>query len=460
MNKKQHKKSSPKALIAVMLTFMIAVISGRSNAAPNELEAVLEHKVNTEQLSIGVSVATIENGNINFINLGFADKLKTKPVNQNTLFEIGSATKLFTSTALATMVDEGKVQLAEPVQKYLPKNLTLPSKNDSVITFESLANHSSGLPRLPTNMPFGDPLNPYADYTTELLYEFLNNYTLPRAVGDKPEYSNLGTGLLGHTLATIDNMSFEQMLTKRVLTPLNMHNTYINVPQSQLSNRSQGHNGSLDATPFWQLDTLAGAGALVSNTADMANFLQAHMARNKLSSAIKLMQQPTADFGNPNTQVALGWIMPKTANGQLYMHNGQTGGFVSFIGFNPTLKKGIVILSNASILLDDIGYAYLTNSLSNIALTTPLSVTSNQLQKLVGEYQLAPGFVLNITHEDNGLFVQATNQPKLPLTANSITEFVNLSVQAMVKFEVDENGVATSLALHQGGQVLPGKKIK
>ena len=461
-NSKQqsNKKASSSTIIVVLITLIIAIASGSSSAANAELEKVLKHKVETEKLSVGIAVAIIENGQVSFINVGVANKETAQEIDQNTLFEIGSVSKVMTSTALATFVDEGTLKLSDPVQNYLPKSVKLPMKNDKAITFESLASHRSGLPRLPSNMQFSNPLNPYVDYTTEMMYEFLNQYTLPREVGESPEYSNLAVGLLGHTLAKIDDMNYEQMLMQRVLKPLKMKYTFVDVPKSALTRRSKGHNGNLETIDYWQLPAMAGAGAVVSDATDMALYLKANMQQNELASAIKLTHQPTAEFGNSLTKVGLGWIIQGTADGDVYMHNGQTGGFASFIGFNPTSHKGIVILSNTSILMDEVGYSYLTNSLASLKLTTPVKVAEVELAKLIGRYELVPGFILSITHDEDKLFVQGTGQPRLPLTANSINEFVNNAVKARIQFELDANGIATSLTMYQGGQTLPGKKLK
>ena len=461
-NSKQqsNKKASSSTIIVVLITLIIAIASGSSSAANAELEKVLKHKVETEKLSVGIAVAIIENGQVSFINVGVANKETAQEIDQSTLFEIGSVSKVMTSTALATFVDEGTLKLSEPVQNYLPKSVKLPMKNDKAITFESLASHRSGLPRLPSNMQFSNPLNPYVDYTTEMMYEFLNQYTLPREVGESPEYSNLAVGLLGHTLAKIDDMNYEQMLMQRVLKPLKMKDTFVDVPKSALTRRSKGHNGNLETTDYWQLPAMAGAGAIVSDATDMALYVKANMQQNELAAAIKLAHQPTAEFGNSLTKVGLGWIIQGTADGDVYMHNGQTGGFASFIGFNPTSHKGIVILSNTSILMDEVGYSYLTDSLASLKLTTPVKVAEVELAKLIGRYELVPGFILSITHDGDKLFVQGTGQPRLPLTANSINEFVNNAVKARIQFELDANGIATSLTMYQGGQTLPGKKLK
>lgn len=459
-HKLNHKKLRSTLSLSFLFSLTVGCLSVHANTDDKRtLEDVLIHKVENEKVSVGIAVAVIENDQVRYINVGVADKNIEQKINQNTLFEIGSISKVMTSTALATFVEDKQLSLSEPIQKYLPKSVRIPERESKPITFESLANHTSGLPRLPTNMPFGDPLNPYNDYTTEMMFQFLSEYTLPRVVGAQAEYSNLGAGLLGYTLAKVDETTFERMLKARVLQPLKMNSTYITVPDSKNSTRSLGHNGNLDPTPYWQLPALAGAGAVVSNSSDMARFLKANMEKSGLPESISLSQKPTTNMGNPNTRVGLGWIIQKTAKGDVYLHDGQTGGFASFIGFNATLNKGIVILSNTSVSLNDVGFSYLTDALSSLKLFTPVNVSAKQLTGLLGEYEVMSGFVLSVTKEDNQLFVQGTGQPKLPLKAISNNEFINDAVKAKIVFKLDESGSASSLTLYQGGQSLPGRKL-
>ena len=115
----------------------------------------------------------------------------------DTVFEIGSITKVFTSLILADMVERGEVKLDDPVSKFLPASVTVPSRNGRQITLLDISMQISGLPRMPNNMKPADPENPYADYDPAKLYEFLSGYTLQRDIGEKYEYSNLAVGLLG-----------------------------------------------------------------------------------------------------------------------------------------------------------------------------------------------------------------------------------------------------------------------
>lgn len=249
------------------------------------------------------------------------------------------------------------------------------------------------------------------------------------------------------------------MVTDRVLIPLNMMNTFVKIPDSKIGLMSNGHNDQLSVTQHWQLPTLAGAGALNSSATDMASYLQANMSKEQLSDEFTLSHTSTGLFGNPDTKIGLGWIILKGKDNPYYMHNGGTGGFRSFIAFDQKQQKGIVILTNSIFELDEIGHAYINNQLDKVPLTTPINVATEALDKLNGKFQLVPNFVLTITNDGSQLYVQATGQQKLALTAISKTEYVNQAVKAKIVFEVNEAGKATSLTMYQGGQTLPGVKL-
>src|ERR1700752_1980904 len=158
------------------------------------------------------------------------------------VFEIGSITKVFTTSLLQDMVDRGEVRLGDAVSQYLPKSVKVPRRGDHEITLFDLATQSSGLPRMPSNFTPRDSMNPYADYSVQQMYTFLSGYQLPRDPGAEYEYSNLGMGLLGHALSLKGRASYEELLRRRILTPLGLRETAITLTPAMRTKLAPGHD--------------------------------------------------------------------------------------------------------------------------------------------------------------------------------------------------------------------------
>lgn len=139
--------------------------------------------------------------------------------------------------------------------------MKVPTRNGRQITLLDLATHTSGLPRLPDNFSPKNADNPYADYTVEQMYAFLSGYTLPRDIGATYEYSNLGSGLMGHLLARNDGTNYEALVLERICRPLGMTNTQVVLTPGLKARLATGHNAAGERVSNWDLPTLAGAGA-------------------------------------------------------------------------------------------------------------------------------------------------------------------------------------------------------
>ncbi|NUN99225.1 MAG: serine hydrolase [Saprospiraceae bacterium] len=314
--------------------------------------------------------ARIEYGHSPSIVVGIIDKYgpqyylfgtKTEggePVNEHSIYEIGSITKTFTGILLAS----AKMNPNAPARKYLPAGVTLPSRNGKQITLGHLSDHTSALPRLPANLMPANPSNPYADYTVEQLYAFLKSCTLTRDIGSAYEYSNLAQGLLGHILALKAGKSFEALVVEKIALPLGMTSTKITFDDRMRQNLAIGHSDGEPAAN-WDIPTLAGAGAIRSSLHDMLLYVAANMGlkKSKLKRAMQMSHQPRHDKVGGGTRVGLGWHISKGAEGDVIWHNGGTGGYRTFAGFVKETGKGVVVLTNSTKGADDIGF-HLLNS--------------------------------------------------------------------------------------------------
>jgi len=353
------------------------------------------------------------------------------------------------------MVADGSVRLDDPVAKYLPATVRVPARNGRQITLVDLATQSSGLPRLPSNMAPRDSTNPYADYSVDQMYAFLSTYELPRDPGETYEYSNLGVGLLGHALALKAGVSYEELVRRRVLAPLGMRETAITLTPALQARLAPGHDEEGHVVPNWDLPTLAGAGALRSTAQDMLKYLAANL---DTAAPFRLAQVSRHAAGTATMTIGLAWhILARPGGASIVWHNGGTGGYRSFAGFDEVRRVGVVVLTNANIGADDIGFHLLDEAMPLQAppkVRTAVAVDAQTLDRYVGEYELAPTFHIVVTREAAGLFIQATAQPKFPIFAESETEFFLKVVDAQITFSRD------GLILHQNGQNLPGRKIR
>jgi serine-type D-Ala-D-Ala carboxypeptidase/endopeptidase len=324
---------------------------------PVRIEAVLEEHARKH---VGVAVGVRTNGETQTFGRGrIADDRPNAPAG-DTIFEIGSITKVFTATLLADMALEGLVSLDDPVQRYLPSGIELPVSGQPM-TLADLATHSSGLSGLPKGMlrlALKERHNPYANFGVDDLHAGVTNARLRRAPGKRVKYSNFGFGLLGHVLALRAGQTYEELVAERILRPLGMSDTAITVPSDKRDRFAQGHNRRGRAVSNWDIPTLAGAGALRSTVEDLLKFLALHLdgGESRLARAARTTHEPRAR--KRILTVGLGWFIVPVERGKPFKaiwHDGGTGGFRSVAGFVKETSTAVVVLSNSSRPVDGIG---------------------------------------------------------------------------------------------------------
>jgi CubicO group peptidase (beta-lactamase class C family) len=391
------------------------------------------------------------------------------PLDGNSVFEIGSISKVFTATVLAELVKDGRVRLEDPIDKYLPASVHVPERNGLKITLGSLSEQNSGLPRMPNNFRPKDPKNPYADYGVPQLYDFVSHYSLTRDPGAQFEYSNLGVGLLGHVLTLVTGQSYEDLERERVWKPLGMTNTAVALTPWMKAHLALGHDERGSVTPNWDLDALAGAGAIRSTTVDMLKFASAnvHPERGAIEKAMAFAQTERAPAGGPQQTIGLNWLSNHAFGDTIVWHNGGTGGYRTFIGLAPSRRMAVVVMTNsAGEGADDVGMHLLNPAIPLAPKPTPpkqrtaITVSRDVLQRYVGTYQLTPQFVLDVTLGESGLQVHPTGQNVSDLFAESETEFFFKVVDAQISFVRDVQGAVTGLVLHQNGNDLAARRIR
>lgn len=431
----------------------------------SEIQDILIDRVDTRREAVGIVVGVIDPLGRRVIAHGSFGKGDPRPLAGNTLFEVGSVTKVFTALLLTGMAERAELAVDDPAAQYLPAGVTLPQRGGRQITLIDLATHTSGLPRLPPNFSPKDGSNPYADFTVADLYGALSSYELTRDIGTQFEYSNLGFGLLGHVLERCAGRRFAELLRDRIFTPLGMADTAISLTDDQQARLAVGHNATLDPVSNWDVPALAGAGALRSTANDLLTFLSAVLGyiRTPLESAIAALLSVRRATGTPRLQTALGWQILGERH-EIVWKNGGTGGYAALVGFDPRTHLGVVVLSNtfavsgALVGVDDIGLHLLKPT---VPLNRPsrqrtnISPDPEQIDTYVGQYRLLPTFVISVLREGTRLFAQATGQPRFEIFPESECEFFAAIGDIQIRFDTDERGRATLLQLRQGGEPFP-----
>ncbi len=281
------------------------------------------------------------------------------PVKEDSIFEIGSISKTFTGLILAQMAAQHKVRLDEPVRDLLPPG-TVAKPEGAEITLLDLVTQHSGLPRMPDNFHPADLQNPYADYRPANLYEFIAKHGVSKPANTSFNYSNLGVGLLGQALTNRAATTYPELLRAEIAGPLKLNDTVVKLSPEQEKRFAPGHGEQHQDARAWDLDALAGAGAIRSTAGDMLTYLEAQLHPDRfkhaqqsadspsatLVSALQMSQELRADAG-PDLKIGFAWLFDtKTGN---YWHNGGTGGYSSYAFFNPKEDFAAVVLYNTTL---------------------------------------------------------------------------------------------------------------
>ena len=367
---------------------------------PNEVKALLVQIVDVEERVPGIVVGMIaadpqERWVVGYGRLSETDE---RIPDGDTVYEIGSITKVFTGILLAQAVVNGEVKLDDPISMYLPEGVTAPEYEGKSITLLDLATHTSGLPG-----------NLYHIITFEQMYAFLSGYRLTREPGSSYEYANYGMGLLGNLLVQrVGQADYEALLLKRICRPLGMDSTRVQLTAEMQSRQAPPHTASLAQTHLWDNTVQAGAGMIRSTANDLLTFLAANMGQTEteLQPALQLAntpQRPSVGKGKIGWSwqgsIGLGWQV--AANTGLHGHSGATNGSNSFLGWDPERKFGIVVLTNAAVDMDYVARLLLSRMPFPLVQYVP-----EDLASYAGRYQLPDGSIVTIHVDGTRIFIQ------------------------------------------------------
>lgn len=328
---------------------MQSSITSNRNSSPSLTEseiAKINTAINKFPINTEFSIAKVSEGQTYFYGVVKKDDGLNVVNNERAVFEIGSISKVLTSTMLAQVNIDDKLKLDDDISKYINCSIY----KNAQITFTQLATHSSGLPRLPPGLLwsalFKDRKNPYRYFGDAELIDYVQKKLIQKKIG-KFRYSSLGAGLLGHTLCDILGTNYESALQQLVCRPLGLKSTTTD-RNLLLESLVKGRDRKGKETPYWDLNALVGAGGIYSNVTDLTKFALANF--DEKNEALKLQHKPTLTV-DKEVSVGLGWLIinsKNTGGANWFYHNGGTGGFCSEYFMDLKSKTAIILLTNVS----------------------------------------------------------------------------------------------------------------
>ena len=313
--------------------------SGKAVVDPKQ---ILREAIQDEFPGVEAAVAMIRGGDVQFYGVRKTTDSIEWLDNRDAVFEIGSISKVFTGLLYAEAMDRGLVRADDQLQTHLP----VPFRLTDAITLDHLVTHTSGLPRVPSQVFFAsirNEPNPYAGFDETELHKWLTDYAVSNnAPGEKFEYSNLGMGLLGYAVTERTQKSYGALLDEWVFEPYKMTNSTLDT--ATISNRyvsgitSEGQPGV-----HWNLEMLSPAGGVLSTAEDLSRFALAHLSDNELLTATRAPRHRV----NDNMEIGTAWvILHDKGRHPWYWHNGATGGYNASLILIPAEQHAVVVLLN------------------------------------------------------------------------------------------------------------------
>jgi CubicO group peptidase (beta-lactamase class C family) len=373
----------------------------------SDIQSLLTQNIDTDHQSVGLAVGVVDTNGTHVVCHGKLDNGTDAAVDGNTLFEIGSVTKVFTALLLEDMVERGQMHLDDPVQKYLPASVHLPVFHGHQITLLHLATHTSGLPRDVSNMTPTNWCSPEADYSVAQFYDFLSHVKLTRAPGSREEYSNLGVSLLGYVIELKAGTNYETLLKERICRPLGMNSTCVTVPPELAPRLAIGHALPERRVCPEGFSFRPGAGGIHSSVNDLLKFAAAYagITPSPLSSLMHNAEALHTMEGGARRRLV--W----SGDGSIFDHQGRTFGFNSNFAFDSQKRRAVVILSDcASSFITAIAMSGLLNgNAPQPARTATADVAL--FDRYAGRYQYAEGGFCNVWREGDALLIQWMGSP-------------------------------------------------
>lgn len=343
-------------LLIVPLSLISYISQGQATLFYSEIDKIIRYDTDIDMKKTpGYIIGVFDNDSTYFFSYGTKILKDKVAITKDDIFESGSVSKLFTSALISILIAEDKIDISEPVNKYLPTEYVNPRLSD--LTISDLVHHQSGLPRRP--LYFGKKekslQNPYAFYTEKDLLKFYRDY-IPS--GKSFEYSHTNYALLEVIIKNICGSSFQDLLQEKILSKLKMNQTFTDFPEEKLSLLTPGYDRALKKVAPWTFASFKGSEGIKTTANDMISFLKAHILMSGtsldtiLGKNLDIVSYPGL---NESLSIAMGWHNFSKNKLNIYMHTGSTSGHNAFAAIVRETKTGVVIFSNSSTGTQDLG---------------------------------------------------------------------------------------------------------
>ena len=439
-------KRSPQGLFLVLFLFRIGIALG-SEDYPQKADDYLNQELKAGRF-VGAAMVARSNAIVFMKGYGLANREHNVANAPDTKFRLGSITKQFTAACILKLQEEGKLNLDDPVSKFVPDCST----NWAGVKIRHLLTHTSGIPSF-TGFP---------DYISTMMLssppektlERFRNQPLEFKPGERFAYSNSGYVLLGYIIEKSSGMSYEDYVQERIFKPLGMKDTGYDHFEQILSHRATGYarkGGNWSNSAYIDMTIPHAAGALYSTVEDFFRWYQCWRERKILSaSSWNAMTTPGKD------DYGFGIHVGEELGRKVLDHGGGINGFGTMMKWFPEADLFIAAFANS----ESANPGTIARNLAALMFELPVKLPQErkpialvpaQLAPLAGRYELATNFILSITTSNAQLFVQATGQPQSEIFAESETNFFSRVVDAQLTFHKDAAGKVSHLTLHQNG---------
>jgi len=364
----------------------------------------------------GVAVGILREGQRELHGYGLTSIETEQTVRPETLFQIGSISKVYTTTLIMRLVDEGKLALDEPIVTYLPELTLADGQARETITLRHLLSHTSGL--------FGDYFDDFGlgdDALTRAIATFdtLRQQFAPGALWT---YCNTGFGLAGAIIERVTGQPFETAMHERLFNPLGLERSYYFAHEAIVYPHAVGHNqlhpgadehevARLYPLPRW----VNAAGGIIANVNDLLTFAEFHLrdglahdgTRLLSAESAQAMRQEQTRAANFAEAYGLGWALRTAGGEQIVEHGGSTNGFQAKLALVPSRNFAIAILTNSSrgsVLNEHVRAWALDHYLGlREERPTPQRLSDEELSRFAGRYELPKEGIITLTIRDGGL---------------------------------------------------------